>query len=305
MATNVSNRVEKINLDHLLIENLELGSHSSIQCGGNAQWAAYPANFEELRFLITYARNNDLPLSILGGATNTLISDNGVEGLVILTNHLASRHVMGEMFCVRSGCPLEHAISQAIEDGLEGLEMLGGIPGSVGGAIYGNSGANGVQIGDLLYYVDYMTLDGKLHRMQIHHDEFSYRQSPFTGRDDLIIYEAGFRLKPTTQTSEIRKRKDTIKKHRKQKGLYDYPSLGSIFKNPAGKKAAALIDACALKGHTIGGASISPTHANIIINKEGKATSADVRALIEYIKTTVQKELHITLEEEIQYLGHW
>ncbi len=305
MPTNVRNSIEKINLDYLLIQNLELGSHSSIQCGGNAQWAAYPTNFEELRILITYAKNNDLPLSILGGATNTLISDKGVEGLVVLTNHLARRHVQGEMFCVRSGCPLDKAISQAIEDGLEGLEMLGGIPGTIGGAIYGNSGANGVQIGDLLYYVDYMTLDGKLHRLQAHPDEFSYRHSPFTDRDDLIIYEAGFRLKPTTQTSEVRKRKDTVKKHRKQKGLYDYPSLGSIFKNPEGKKAAALIEACSLKGHTIGGASISPRHANIIINKDGKATSEEVRALIEYSKTTVQNEMHITLQEEIHYLGSW
>jgi len=305
MPTNVRNSIEKINLDHLLMENLELASHSSIQCGGNAQWAAYPTNFEELRILINHAKDNNLPLSILGGATNTLISDKGVEGLVILTGHLARRHVQGEMFCVRSGCPLDKAISQAIEDGLEGLEMLGGIPGTVGGAIYGNSGANGVQIGDLLYYVDYMTLDGKLHRMQKHQDEFSYRHSPFTGRDDLIIYEAGFRLKPTTQTSEVRKRKDTVKKHRKHKGLYDYPSLGSIFKNPEGKKAAALIDACNLKGHTIGGASVSPSHANIIINREGKATSEDVRALIEYIRAVVQSEFHITLQEEIHYLGRW
>ncbi len=87
--------------------------------------------------------------------------------------------------------------------------------------------------------------------------------------------------------------------------MYEYPSLGSIFKNPEGKKAAALIDACALKGHAIGGASVSLTHANIIINKDGKATSENVRALIEYIRTTVQNEFQITLHEEIHYLGRW
>ncbi len=305
MPTNVRNHVEKINLDHLLIENLELATHSSIKCGGSAELAAYPTNFEELRILLAYAREQGIPLTVLGSATNTLISDKGIEGLVILTNHLARRHVQGEMFCVRCGCPLDKAISQAIEDGLEGLEMLGGIPGTIGGAIYGNSGANGVQIGDLLYYVDYMTLDGKLHRMQTHLDEFSYRHSPFSGRSDLIIYEAGFRLKPTTQTSEARKRKDAVKKLRKQKGLYDYPSLGSVFKNPQGEKAAKLIDSCGLKGHTVGGASVSLTHANIIVNREGNATSEDVRALIEYIRTTVQKETSITLLEEIHYVGRW
>ncbi|MGE4453487.1 MAG: UDP-N-acetylmuramate dehydrogenase [Sphaerochaeta sp.] len=305
MPTNVRNRVEKINLDHLLMENLDLSTHSSIKCGGSAQFAAYPTNFEELRLLLTYAREHSLPLTVLGGATNTLISDTGIEGLVILTNHLARRHVQGEMFCVRCGCPLDKAISQAIEDGLEGLEMLGGIPGTIGGAIYGNSGANGVQIGDLLYYVDYMTLDGKLHRMQTHLDEFSYRHSPFTGRNDLIIYEAGFRLRPTTQTSEVRKRKDAVKKIRKQKGMYDYPSLGSVFKNPEGEKAAKLIDSCGLKGHTVGGASVSSTHANIIVNRDGNATSEDVRVLIEYIRMTVQKRTSITLQEEIHYVGRW
>ncbi len=305
MHTNVRNSIEKINLEHLLLENLNLKDHTSIHCGGNAQYAAYPTDFEELRMLLTFAQEQNLEITILGGGTNTLISDQGIAGLTIITTHLARRHVQGEMYCVRGGCPLDKAISQAIDDGLGGLELLGGIPGTVGGAVYGNSGAYDVQISDLLYYVDYMTFDGKLHRMQTHLDDFSYRRSPFTGRKDIIIYEAGFRLRPTTQTSEVRTRKDEVKQIRKQKGLYDYPSLGSIFKNPPNNKAAALIESCDLKSASVGGASINPSHANIIVNTEGKATSSDVKALIDLIKQTVQDKTQITLEEEIKYIGRW
>jgi UDP-N-acetylenolpyruvoylglucosamine reductase len=165
-----------------------------------------------------YANSHSMPITVLGGMTNSLISDQGIEGLTILTTHLARRHVQGEMFCVRTGLALDRAIDFALEAGLSGLELLGGIPGSVGGAIYGNAGANGMAIGTLLYYVDYMTFDGKLHRKQTHCDEFSYRYSPFTGRKDVILYEAGFRLNPTLHTSEARKIKDKVKQKRKENG---------------------------------------------------------------------------------------
>ncbi len=305
MPTNVRNSNEKINLDQLLIPHLALNTHSSIHTGGEAALAAYPSDFNELRALLAYAAEQGLKVTVLGGSSNTLISDDGIEGLTILTNHLARRHVQGELFCARSGCVLDKIIDQAIEDGLSGLELLGGIPGTVGGAIYGNSGANGLQIADLLYYVDYMTLDGKMHRLQIHQDEFSYRHSPFTGRKDIIIYEAGFRLQPTTQTSDVRKRKDMAKQERRNSGQYDNPSLGSIFKNPGDASAGSLIEACNLKGYSIGGAQISHRHANVIINTHGKATSNDVRCLIEYVKNQVYRTHHIELVEEINYAGRW
>ncbi|MGE4584155.1 MAG: UDP-N-acetylmuramate dehydrogenase [Sphaerochaeta sp.] len=305
MPTNVRNSDEKINLDQLLIRHLDLSTHSGIRTGGKADLAAYPSNFEELRALLAFATEQNLPVTVLGGGTNSLISDDGIAGLTILCSHLTRRHVQGEMFCVRCGLALDKAIDLAIEDGLSGLELLGGIPGTVGGAIRGNSGANKVQIADVLYYVDYMTFDGKLHRMQTHLDEFTYRHSPFSDRDDVIIYEAGFRLLPTLQTSEARKRKDGAKKERKKSGQYDNPSIGCIFKNPQGQHAGSLIDSLNLKGYTVGGAQVSNRHANMIINSNGKATSTDVKLLIDYIKAQVFAHTKISLEEEIRYLGRW
>lgn len=305
MHTNVRNSIEKINLAQLLTEQVELSMHSQIRCGGKADLCAYPSDFEELRLLLDYAQANNLPVTVLGGASNSLISDDGIEGLTIVTTHLTRRHVQGEMFCVRGGMLLDRAIDLAIEDGLGGLELLGGVPGTVGGAIVGNSGANGVHIADLLYYVDYMTLDGNIHRMPVHRDEFAYRNTPFSHRKDIIIYEAGFRLKPITQTSEARKIKEEVKAKRKAKGQYDNPSIGCIFKNPDNLHAGQMIDDCNLKGFTIGGAQVSHRHANFIINANGRANSHDVKALIEHVRAEVQKKFAVTLQEEIHYIGRW
>ena len=305
MPINVRNSHEKINLEELLVPNLSLSHFSSINTGGKADLAAYPTDVEELRALLAYANSHSLPITVLGGLTNSLISDNGIEGLTILTTHLGRRHVQGEMFCVRSGLALDRAIDFALEAGLSGLEALGGIPGSVGGAIYGNAGANGVAIGDLLYYVDYMTFDGKLHRKQTHCDEFSYRCSPFTGRKDIIIYEAGFRLNPTLQASEARRHKEEIKHKRKEKGHYENPSLGSIFANPPGDYAGKLLEGCDLRGRGIGGAMISNRHCNVIINSNGKATSSDVYSLLSLMQKEVMLRTGVTLHPEIQFIGRW
>ena len=305
MPINVRNSYEKINLEELLVPNLSLSHYSSINTGGKADLVAYPTDFEELQALLAYANNQGLPITVLGGMTNSLISDQGIEGLTILTTHLARRHVQGEMFCVRTGLALDRAIDFALEAGLSGLELLGGIPGSVGGAIYGNAGANGMAIGDLLYYVDYMTFDGKLHRKQTHSDEFSYRSSPFTGRKDIIIYEAGFRLSPTLYTSEARKIKDEVKHKRKEKGYNENPSLGSIFANPPGDYAGKLLASCNLRGKIFGGAMVSNRHCNFIINSNGKATSQDVHALLSLMQKEVFQKTGVQLRPEIQLIGRW
>ncbi|MDT4761768.1 UDP-N-acetylmuramate dehydrogenase [Sphaerochaeta sp. PS] len=305
MPINVRNSGEKINLEELLVPNLSLSQFSTIHTGGKADLAAYPTDFEELRALLLHAQTNGLDVTILGGFSNSLISDEGIAGLTIITAHLTRKHIQGEMFCVRSGLSLDRAIDFALEAGLSGLEMLGGIPGSVGGAIYGNAGANGVQIGDLLYYVDYMTLDGKMHRMQIHSDDFSYRHSPFSETHDKIIYEAGFRLDPTVHTSEARKNKDDVKQKRKDKGHYENPSLGSIFANPPGTHAGQLIEECNLAGINVGGAMLSNRHCNFIINSNGKASSSDVHSLLKQIQAEVVQQKGILLRPEIQFIGRW
>jgi UDP-N-acetylmuramate dehydrogenase len=305
MATNVRNSGEKINLEELLEHGVPLSEHTTIHTGGKADCAAYPSDFEELRALFAYASEQQMEITVVGGGSNCLISDAGIGGLTIITTHLTRLHISGELFCVRCGLSLDRTIDRSIEAGLSGLENLGGIPGTIGGAIFGNSGAHKVQTSDLLYYVDYMTPDGKLHRMQTHADEFFYRKSPFSDHRDYFIYEAGFRLIPTTQTSDARLRKEEAKKRRKLDGQYDNPSLGCVFKNPPNFIAGKLIEECNLKGMQIGGAAISHRHGNIITNFNGKATSENIAELIQYVKDVVQREKNVTLETEIQFIGRW
>jgi UDP-N-acetylmuramate dehydrogenase len=305
MVTNVRNSGEKINLEDLLEHGVSLSGHTTIHTGGKADCVAYPNDFEELRALFSYASEQGLPVTVLGGGSNCLISDDGIEGLTIVTTHLTRLHILGELFCVRCGLSLDRAIDRAIEAGLSGLEKLGGIPGTVGGAIWGNSGTDEVQVSDLLYYVDYMTPDGKLHRMQTHADEFSYRRSPFTDHGEYVLYEAGFRLIPTTQTSDAQIRKEEAKKKRKLSGQYDNPSLGCVFKNPPDAHAGQLIETCGLKGAQVGGASVSQRHGNIIINSKGNATSRNVHDLVALVQKTVEQQTHIHLEPEIRLIGRW
>lgn len=305
MAINVSSQNEKINLNRILKENLDLVSFSTIRVHSVARYAAFPTELGEIRALLSWARGKNIPTAILGGGSNTLAGDDGVDGLLIITTGMTHFHINGEMFCVRCGLTLESAIDHASEAGLAGLEMLGGIPGTVGGAIWGNAGVDAAQISTTLYYVDYLTMDGKLHRMQIHADDFSYRHSPFMDMQPVILYEAAFRLTPTRQTAQLRIIKEGTKARRREQHQYDCPNLGCFFKNPQGQVAGTLIEEAGLKGKKIGGAMVSPYHANFIVNTDGTATGGDVRSLSELVQRTVKERTGVELQYEITFLGSW
>jgi len=283
---------------------MPLEAHSTMHTKGIAEYAAYCSNLEELRALLLWASKKEMPVTYLGGGSNSLVSDNGIKGLTILTGHLTRCHINGELFCTRSGLQLDRAIDLAIEAGLSGLEMLGGIPGTVGGAIWGNAGTPTSTISDTLYYVDYLSKDGEIHRLQTHADEFSYRHSPFMEMEDACIYEAGFRLRPTRQTAQLRLLKERQKEKRRKARQYEYPSCGCIFKNPPGKFAGALIEQAGLKGKRIGDAMVSENHANFIVNM-GNATALEVHQLSLLIRKSVMEKFGVHLEYEVRFIGEW
>lgn len=283
-----------------------MADYTTFKCGGTADYMATPTSLQDLRNVLTFAADNQLPVTVLGGGSNVLISDRGIRGLVLVTRKLTTCHVRGELLCPRCGLSLDKSINFAIENRLNGMEALGGIPGSVGGAIAGNAGIEGVSIGDFLEYVDYLTLDGKMHRMEATPDLFTYRHSPFSGRKDCIIFEVGLRLAPTTQSAEARLRKEQAKRRRRQAGQYDVPSAGCMFKNPGqGIYAGKILDECGLKGRRYGGAKISELHANFFLNPDCTATSTDVWRLSEQARITVLDKTGIELQREIQLLGDW
>lgn len=284
--------------------DVSLAPYTTMKTMGHAQWAASCHDANEMQALLSWAHERELPVTFLGGGSNVIVSDYGIKGLVILTTAMRRHHANGELFCVQSGLLLENAIDRAIEAGLSGLELLGGIPGTVGGAIYGNAGTEISSISDKLYYVDYLTADGKIHRLQTHADEFSYRHSPFMDMEETCIWEAGFRLEATRQTAQLRLLKEKAKETRMQSHQYDHPSSGCIFKNPIGLSAGALIDQAGCKGMSCGGASVSTQHANFIVNT-GNATAKDIWNLSETVRKLVREKEGIDLQYEVRFLGEW
>ena len=301
MPINVSNRVEKINLE----QDVNLAKCSTIKSGGTADLFCYPTDIQELRAALAFARDKSIPVTILGGMSNTLISDDGIEGLVIRTTRLNEMKKRGNLLSVLAGAQLEETIDFAIEEGLGDLEHFYGIPGTIGGALWGNAGAHDHQISETVLFADFLDLHGNLFREQIIQSEFSYRLSPYKGRSGLILYEVHLALKPISDTHTLKTIALGYKRRRVEQQQFRYPSLGSIFKNPPDHKAGALLEGCDLKGKRIGGAKIARHHANVIINVDGSATSTDIRNLIVLAKETVFQKYAITLEEEITYLGRW
>ena len=302
MNNNLSYQDEKIKFEQLIQKNIPLAPFTTIKTGGYAKNFSEPGRYEELILSLKYARENNLKIHIMGSGSNILVSDKPIEGLVIRTHKLCRYSVRGSVFSCRAGMSLDRAINITQNDGMLGLEGLGGIPGSIGGAIYGNAGAFGYSISDRLLYVDYITLDGKSHRMDRDGADFKYRDSPFKHMDTVIIFEAGFFLDKNKYSTFAKQVKDQNTKDRITKGLLMYPSAGSIFKNPEGKIAGKLIEECGLKNKSINDAIVWDKHANYIMNR-GHATSTEVFELSKICKEKVKEKFDIDLEYEVQLLG--
>lgn len=302
MDNNVRYRDEKIKFDDIIKENVPLNGFTTLKTGGCAQFFTSPGRFEELKTALLFAKEKGLQITVIGGGSNLLVSDEGIEGLVIRTNHLSRFSTRGNLFSCRAGLALDKAITITIEDGMLGLEGLGGIPGTIGGAIVGNSGAYGHLISDHLLYVDYITYNGNTHRVSIDDIDFSYRHSTFSDMRNFILFEAGFLLNNNNNSVDARKAKENAKKDRRDKGLFEYPSAGSVFKNPSSLLAGQLIDQCGLKGKIYKGAMVCKTHGNYIMNYDN-ATSSDIYRLSQICKEEVMKRFNIELKYEIKVLG--
>lgn len=304
MEVNVLPDKEKINIEHLIVPRYEVPVLGTMHLPFRSAYAAYPKNHHEVRAVLRWAKERGLPVRYFGGMSNTIVPTKGLDGVALFTTHLTRCHVSGELFCVRAGLALEKAIGLAIDAGLGGLEPLAGIPGTVGGAVWGNAGASGVDTGKRLGYVDWIDPSGDFHRWQVHAGDFSYRHSPFQSMPGALIYEAGFRLEPDRQTSAIRLVMEEIRHERIRKGQWERPSCGCMFLNPPGDHAGRLIDQAGLGGMRRGGAVVSPHHAAFIVNA-GSASAEDVRGLALDIKSAVLERTGVDLALEVNFPGDW
>ncbi len=282
-----------------------LALHTTMRVGGPSDLLAVAESVGQLVALVQFARTGALPYVVLGRGSDLVVSDRGFCGLTILCRAEGHRFE-GERLIAESGLPMARAATLAQKAGLSGLEFGLAIPGTVGGAVWGNAGAHGGDVASVLESVTILTVDGVQIAEPAERLGFAYRESrfkaPSAAAADLIL-TATFRLAPA-DPAVLKTRLDEIRTWRREHQPIESPSAGSVFRNPPGDSAGRLIEACGLKRTRVGGAVISDKHANFIVN-EGSATAADVRRLAEQARAEVRTRFGVDLVYEVQFLGDW
>ena len=276
-----------------------MSRHTSFRIGGPAAVMVFPRSVEELSKVRKILNEFRIAPLILGGGTNILAPDAGLDRVVICLKDALDGLRLCEPSCVEAyaGVSMARTALFAKDAGLSGLEFSHGIPGTVGGGVYMNAGAYGGELAQVTKSVTVMEKDGTVREIICDENTFGYRTSIFEDTD-LIILKAVFALKPCSSEEIFATMQDLMERRKRSQPL-ELPSAGSTFKRPVGGFAAALIDEAGLKGYSVGGAAVSEKHAGFVVNL-GNATSADVLALVEQVKTIVQERSGVTLTPEIR-----
>ena len=292
--------------------NEPMSGHTSFKVGGPADCWIKPSGDDSGAFtaaLITAVCREQIPLFILGGGANILVSDKGIRGITLDTSAWTGEKESGAKteMVFRSGTSPDAAADAAAGRGLGGLEFLAGMPGSMGGALWMNARAYEHEIADFATQadiIDFSTAEAKYRAIKIDKSTFSYKHSPFQNQQCLIL-SARYALYPRSE-DEIKAEMEKYRMDRQAKGHYRFPSAGSAFKNNRnfGKPTGQIIDELGLKGFSIGGAQIAPFHGNIIINT-GTATAENIRDLLRFIALRVKEARGFILEPEILLTGDW
>jgi UDP-N-acetylmuramate dehydrogenase len=285
-------------------EHVILAPYTSARIGGPAEVLLTVRSADELSHALKFIWEQDIPCFILGGGSNVLISDKGVRGVVILNRAKEVRFEEGDrpqVWC-EAGVVLSNLANRCASKGLAGLEWAATVPGTVGGAAYGNAGAFGGDMSANLIWAEVRSKSGR-EKLSVQQMGYGYRTSVLKRKEiNAIVLSTLLGLKNATgeavsvkieQFSE--RRKDT-----QPPGA----SMGSMFKNPAGDHAGRLIEAAGLKGTRIGNAEISTVHGNFFVN-HGETSASDVRELIDLTRATVKKKLGVELELEVELVGDW
>jgi UDP-N-acetylmuramate dehydrogenase len=279
-----------------------LSNHTTIKVGGPADVLIEPDSVESLKKTMEIIKKHEAPWRAIGRGSNLLVSDEGVEGVVIkIGEGLDELHVDGETVTVGGGYSLVRLATLMSKQGLSGLEFAGGIPGSVGGAVYMNAGAHGSDMSQIVKRALILFPDGMMEWLTNEEMQFAYRTSVLQTKRRGICIAAELQLTSGNReeiVAKMRKNKD----YRRETQPWDKPCAGSIFRNPLPHYAGKLIEEAGLKGYTIGGAKISEQHANFIVNT-GKAKAKDVLDLIQFVKKTIHELYGIHLRTEVEIIG--
>jgi UDP-N-acetylenolpyruvoylglucosamine reductase len=281
-------------------EHVPLARYTTIGTGGPARWFARPETVEELHELLRWAGERAVAVEVIGLGSNLLVHDDGVDALVLkLAGELAAAEVEGDTLVMGGGAANAVGLHRARAAGLGGFEFASAIPGTAGGGVRMNAGAYGREWRDVL--IDAVVVDASGPRMlSVEELGLSYRHSNLAPGQ--VVARARFRLEPSS-TDAVKEKAAELLAQRKATQPTNKRTFGSVFKNPdEGPGAGRMIEECGLKGHRIGGAIVSPRHANFIENADG-ATTADCIAVMAEARTRVHERFGVALEHEVQFLG--
>lgn len=284
-----------------ILENEPMRAHCSFRIGGPARALVQPSSAEETARLCRILRDADVKPLIIGNGTNLLVTDAGLDRVVVqMGDKMAAVGQTGpDTLYAGCGIPLARLAQAALALGLGGMEFAHGIPGSLGGAVSMNAGAYGGEMKDIVTVTHYLDADLELREVRGPAHDFGYRHSVFSDTGAVIL-DSTLRLTPG-DPAEIRARMTALSEKRRASQPLELPSAGSTFKRPVGGYAAALIEQAGLKGYAIGGAQVSEKHAGFVVNRGG-ATFDDVLRLIDHIRTEVLRTSGIALETEVKII---
>lgn len=279
--------------------NEELSKYHTFRIRGIASVVATPTSVDELIDMINICKENEYKFNVIGNGSNILFENGKYEGVLIVTKKLKNAHIDGTKITAECGISVPLLAQLALKRSLEGLERLSAIPGTIGGAVLMNAGAYGSEMKDVLTSVTILDEKMEIKKVRPEELELSYRHSNVKERG-YIVLECEMQLKLGSQ-EHIKSIMDECKNKRLSSQPVEYPCAGSIFKKEGEHFAGKLIDDCGLKGFQVGGAMVSPKHANFIVNKEG-ATFKDVVDLITYIQQTVYIKNNVQLNTELEVI---
>ncbi len=284
--------------------NEPMSRHTTFKIGGAADVLVEPMRMVEIINLLEVLKQNDIPYFVMGNGSNILVSDKGIRGVVIKISRLMEKWALCENFIkAGAGIKLSRIANMALNNSLTGFEFAGGIPGTLGGALFMNAGAYGGEMKNVVKEVTYIDTDTlEVKDISGEECEFGYRTSIFS-KGNKIITEATIELS-YGNPEEIKAKMTELSARRCEKQPLDKPSAGSTFKRPEGYFAGALIQQSNLMGYRIGGAKVSEKHAGFVINEDG-ATAKDVLDLIEHIKKEVYNNFGVELEPEVKLVGEF
>lgn len=295
-----------LGFEQQLRSQVSLARATTFRVGGPAEWYAEPENLGELETAIAWAESRSVPITPLGAGSNLLVSDRGIDGLVIATRNLRDIRVDEErmQLTAAAGTPLPLVAWKAASLGWTGLEWAVGIPGTVGGAVVMNAGAHGGDVSESLVQARLLDVETNTLSKVFPTDlGYAYRTSNLQGGHQMVT-EATFQLAPGEGVKAIRSKTKGHLARRHATQPYQLPNCGSVFRNPEPQKAARLIEEAGLKGFQVGGAQVAHLHANFIVNVD-QATAWDIASVIERVRETVYEKWDVMLHPEVKMLGQF